>query len=50
MKQAQLNAALDLGKHETQVVPEEREPEEKLALLGFAARMQAENRSPAMVP
>jgi|ERR1035441_4132107 hypothetical protein len=49
-KQAQLNAALDLDKHEAQVVAEDRDPEEKTAPAGFAARIQAENRVPAMVP
>jgi hypothetical protein len=44
-KQAQLNAALDLDKHEAQVVPEEREPEEKSAPAGFAARIRAEDRA-----
>ena len=49
-KQAQLNAALDLDKHDAQVVDEGREPEEKVVPAGFAARLQAENRAPAMAP
>jgi hypothetical protein len=48
-QQAQLNAALDLDKHEAQVVPEDREPEEKIVPTGFASRIRAENRVPAMV-
>ena len=38
-KQAQLNAALDLDKHEAQVVAEEREPEEKALPAGFSWSM-----------
>jgi hypothetical protein len=52
-KQAQLNAALDLDKHEAQVVAEDREPEEKAVTtvpVGFAARIRAEDRSAAMAP
>lgn len=49
-KQAQLNSALDLDKHEAQVVPEDREPEDKAVPAGFAARILAENRSNAMAP
>jgi N12 class adenine-specific DNA methylase len=49
-KQAQLNAALDLDKHEAQVVDEAREPEERTVPAGFAARIQTENRTAAMVP
>ena len=44
-KQAQLNAALDLDKHAAQVVAEDREPEEKMAPAGFAARVHAEDRA-----
>jgi N12 class adenine-specific DNA methylase len=47
-KQAHLNAALDLDKHETQIVPEEREGQEKLVPAGFAARIRADNRVPEM--
>jgi N12 class adenine-specific DNA methylase len=49
-RQAQLNAALDLDKHEAQVVAEEREPEGKAAPASFAARIQAHDRAAAMVP
>ena len=44
-KQAQLNAALDLDKHEAQVVAEERDTEEKTVPAGFAARIRAESRA-----
>jgi hypothetical protein len=44
-KQAQLNAALDLDKHETQVVAEDRDTDEKAVPAGFAARIQAEGRT-----
>jgi hypothetical protein len=37
-------AALDLDKHEAQVVAEQREPEAKTAPAGFAARVRAEDR------
>ncbi len=47
-KQAQLNAALDLDKHEAQVVAEDREPEDKTVPAGFATRILAENRSAAI--
>ena len=49
-RQAQLNACLDLDKHEAQVVDEPREPEEKAVPASFAARILAENRAAAMVP
>jgi N12 class adenine-specific DNA methylase len=49
-KQAHLNAALDLDKHEAQVVAEPGEPEEKIVPAGFAARIQAEERGAAMAP
>ena len=50
-KQAQLNACLDLDKHDAQIVDEPREPAEERAVpAGFAARVLAEGRSPAMVP
>ena len=49
-KQAQLNASLDLDKHDTQVVAEPREPEEKTAPASFAARVRAEDRAAAMAP
>jgi N12 class adenine-specific DNA methylase len=49
-KQAQLNAMLDLDKHEPQVVAEAREPEEKMAPVGFAARIRAEDRAAALAP
>jgi hypothetical protein len=44
-KQTQLNAALDLDKHEAQVVAEDRDTEEKAVPAGFAARIQAEGRA-----
>lgn len=44
-KQAQLNAALDLDKHEAQVAGESREPEEKAARASFAARIRADDRA-----
>jgi hypothetical protein len=47
-QQAQLNAALDLDKHEAQVVEEPREPEEKTSPAGFASRVRAEERGAAM--
>jgi hypothetical protein len=40
VKQAQLNAALDLGKHESLVVAEDREPEAKTATATFVARVR----------
>jgi N12 class adenine-specific DNA methylase len=49
-KQAQLNAALDLDKHETQTVAEEREPEERNVPAGFAARVRGEDRAAAITP
>jgi hypothetical protein len=45
-KQSQLNAALDLDKHDAQVVAEEREPEENIVPASFAARIRAEDRAP----
>jgi hypothetical protein len=47
-KQAQLNAVLDLDKHEAQVVAEDREAAEKVA--GFVGQVQAEGREAAMAP
>jgi hypothetical protein len=44
-KQAQLNAALDLDKHDAKVVAETPETPEKAP--GFVGRIQAEGRSPA---
>jgi hypothetical protein len=44
LSHAPLNASLDLGKHETQVVPEEREPNEKIVPASFVARIRAESR------
>jgi hypothetical protein len=41
VKQAQLNAALDLDKHEAQVVAETAEHGEKAVPASFAAREQA---------
>jgi hypothetical protein len=41
-KQAQLNAALDLDKHEAQVLADDREPEEKNVPAGFAARVSGD--------
>jgi hypothetical protein len=49
-KQAQLNAMLDLDKHDARVVAEEREPEDKTVPASFAARILAEDRSAAMTP
>jgi hypothetical protein len=48
VKQAELNAALDLDKHEAQVVDEAREPEER-AVAGFSARIRAQDRSAVTV-
>ena len=48
-KQAQLNAALDLDKHEAQVVAEDRDTDEKAVPAGFAARIQAEGRTDGLV-
>jgi hypothetical protein len=48
-KQAQLNAALDLDKHDAQVVAEVPEPEEK-APTTFVARIRAEDRRLVMAP
>jgi hypothetical protein len=47
-KQAQLNAALDLDKHDAQVVADAPEPSEKAA--NFAGRVQAAERGAAMAP
>jgi hypothetical protein len=47
-KQTQLNAALDLDKHEAQVVAEISEPSEKAP--GFVGRVQAEGREAPMAP
>jgi hypothetical protein len=48
VKQAQLNAALDLDKHDSQTVAE---PEgEKTVPASFAARVMAENRAAEMAP
>jgi N12 class adenine-specific DNA methylase len=49
-KQAQLNASLDLDKHDAQVVDEAREPGEKIVPATFAARIHVEDRPAAMVP
>jgi hypothetical protein len=49
-RQAQLNASLDLDKHEAQVVDEPGEPEEKAVPASFAARVLAENRASVMAP
>jgi hypothetical protein len=46
-KQAQLNAALDLDKHEAQVIAEAPETQERVT--GFVGRVQAEGRE-ALVP
>jgi hypothetical protein len=49
VKQAQLNACLDLDKHDAQIVDEPREPaEERTVPTGFAARVRAEGRGVAM--
>ena len=50
LKQAQLNAALDLDKHESQIVAEDREPEEKTVPPSFAARIGSKDRAGAMAP
>jgi hypothetical protein len=47
VKQAQLNAAFDLDKHEAQAVAEEPE---KAVPASFAARVMAENRAAEMAP
>ena len=47
-KQAQLNAALDLDKHEAQVVAEAQETPERAVPVSFAARVQAADRAAAM--
>lgn len=49
-KQAQLNATLDLDKHEAQVVAEAPETAEKSAPAGFAGRVRADDRAAAMAP
>jgi len=49
VKQAQLNAALDLDKHEAQVVAEDREYE-KAVPASFAAKVMGENRRTEMAP
>ena len=46
-KQAQLNAALDLDKHDVQTVDDAREPGGKEPVASFAARIMAENRQSA---
>jgi hypothetical protein len=48
VQQAQLNAALDLDKHETQTVAEPQD--EKAVPASFAARVMAENRAAEMAP
>jgi hypothetical protein len=48
VKQAQLNAALDLDKHEAQVVAETSDTTEKTVPAGFTARVQAEDRAAEM--
>jgi hypothetical protein len=47
-KQAQLNAALDLDKHEAQVVADAPEPEQKAP--GFIGRIQAQDIGAAIAP
>jgi N12 class adenine-specific DNA methylase len=49
-KQAQLNAVLDLDKHDTQVVAETNDSEEKAVPASFAAKVMAENRATEMAP
>jgi hypothetical protein len=49
VKQAELNAALDLDKHEAQVVADGREGEEKTVPAGFAARVRAGGQGGVMV-
>jgi hypothetical protein len=44
-KQAQLNASLDLDKHDAQVVAEAREPDEKSVAVGFVGRVQGSDRA-----
>jgi len=48
VKQAQLNAALDLDKHEAQVVADAPETGEKGFATGFVARIGANDRATAM--
>jgi hypothetical protein len=49
VKQAQLNAALDLDKHEAQTVAETPEAAEKTVATGFVGRVQAEHASEVTV-
>jgi hypothetical protein len=48
VSRAQLNASLDLDKHDAQVVADAPEPSEKAP--GFVGRVQAEGREAAMAP
>lgn len=50
LQQAQLNAALDLDKSDAQAVAEPSGSEERQSAATFAARIRAENRSPALTP
>jgi len=49
-KQAQLNASLDLDKHDAQVVDEAREPGEKIVPASFVARIAGTERPAVMAP
>jgi N12 class adenine-specific DNA methylase len=49
-KQAQLNATLDLDKHEAQVMADDREPDEKNVPGSFAARVSGGDRDVGMTP
>jgi N12 class adenine-specific DNA methylase len=50
LKQAQLNAALDLDKHEAQIVAEASEVADKSVAASFASRVPAVSHSAAMTP
>jgi hypothetical protein len=50
VKQAQLNAALDLDKHEAQVVAETPEAPERAVAPSFAVRVMIEDRAVAVAP
>lgn len=47
---AELNAALDLDKHEAQVMADDRESQEKNVPATLVARVSGEDRDAAMAP
>jgi hypothetical protein len=49
-KQAQLNASLDLDKHEAQVIDDVPEPEQKAVPATFAARIRRDDAVTAVAP